>query len=121
MKTVLAFDFGASSGRAIKGVFDGKSIKYSEIHRFENIPKITRAQIKRGRGDNSPRTVSRLPGCAFAALRSGGQNLAALGTTTSQNLTAVSGSHSLAEDVNLGTVALGGLVGTLHSVHLLSF
>lgn len=38
MKTVLAFDFGASSGRAIKALFDGGKITYNEIHRFENIP-----------------------------------------------------------------------------------
>lgn len=38
MKTVLAFDFGASSGRAIKAVYDGKKITYEEIHRFENTP-----------------------------------------------------------------------------------
>lgn len=38
MKTVLAFDFGASSGRAIKAHFDGEKIIYNEIHRFENIP-----------------------------------------------------------------------------------
>lgn len=45
MKTVLAFDFGASSGRAIKAVFDGKAISYEEIHRFENTPKIVDGHV----------------------------------------------------------------------------
>lgn len=45
MKTVLAFDFGASTGRAIKATFDGKNIRYEEIHRFENIPKIVDGHV----------------------------------------------------------------------------
>ena len=35
---VLAFDYGASSGRAILGEFDGKKIEMKEIHRFLNEP-----------------------------------------------------------------------------------
>ena len=42
------------------------------------------------------------------------QNLAALSTATGKNLTAVRSSHSLAETVNLGSVATAGLIGTLH-------
>lgn len=38
MKNVLAIDFGASSGRAVIGSFDGKRIKLTEIHRFSNDP-----------------------------------------------------------------------------------
>ncbi len=37
-KRVLAFDFGASSGRAIIGEFDGKKITLREVHRFSNDP-----------------------------------------------------------------------------------
>ena len=59
---------------------------------------------------------------AVSALRSvfthafslGGQNLAALCTAAGQNLAAVGSCHSLAETMNLGTMTLGGLIGTLH-------
>ncbi len=34
----LAFDFGASSGRAMLGTFDGNKIELTEIHRFLNEP-----------------------------------------------------------------------------------
>ena len=45
------------------------------------------------------------------------QNLAASCTTASQNLAAVCGSHSLTETVDLRTMTLAGLVGTLHVVY----
>lgn len=37
-RRVLALDFGASSGRAMLGIFDGKKITLEEIHRFPNDP-----------------------------------------------------------------------------------
>ena len=37
-KRVLAFDVGASSGRAIIGCFDGDKITLEEVHRFSNDP-----------------------------------------------------------------------------------
>ncbi len=38
MKKVLAFDFGASSGRAILGTFNNGKIELEELHRFSNDP-----------------------------------------------------------------------------------
>lgn len=38
MKKILAFDFGASSGRAILAEYDSDSLTYKEVHRFENNP-----------------------------------------------------------------------------------
>jgi len=37
-KKVLAFDLGASSGRAIAGSFDGSRLTLDELHRFSNDP-----------------------------------------------------------------------------------
>ena len=37
-RQLLAFDFGASSGRAMLGRFDGERIELDEIHRFTNDP-----------------------------------------------------------------------------------
>lgn len=37
-RNVLAFDFGASGGRAMLCTFDGEQIKMQEVHRFSNDP-----------------------------------------------------------------------------------
>ena len=42
---VLAFDIGASSGRAMLGIYDGKTINYNEIHRFSNDPVMVRGTL----------------------------------------------------------------------------
>ncbi|MEF9942072.1 MAG: rhamnulokinase family protein [Lachnospiraceae bacterium] len=39
-KKVLAFDFGASGGRAMCGTFNGETIEIEELHRFSNDPVI---------------------------------------------------------------------------------
>ena len=39
-KKLLAFDYGASSGRGIIGEFDGNKITLKEVHRFSNDPVI---------------------------------------------------------------------------------
>jgi len=38
MLKLLAFDYGASSGRAILGKYDGETLQLEEIHRFTNVP-----------------------------------------------------------------------------------
>lgn len=38
MRKLLAFDFGASTGRAILGEYENEKLSYKEVHRFDNIP-----------------------------------------------------------------------------------
>ena len=49
-KRVLAFDFGASSGRAILGIFDGEKITLREVHRFANEPVSVHSTVYWDRG-----------------------------------------------------------------------
>ena len=85
------------------------------------------AKLKRERGESlihpavAPVSLMSVSSAHVACARRllGGQNLAALSTAAGQNLTAVGSSHSLTETVNLGTMTLGGLIGTLHEIHLL--
>ena len=58
--------------------------------------------------------LARIFPCVHRGGASGGQNLAASCTTAGQNLAAIGGSHSLTETVDLGTVTIAGLIGTLH-------
>ncbi len=44
-KNVLAFDFGASSGRGILGEFDGERLTLTEIHRFDNNPVLVNGTL----------------------------------------------------------------------------
>ena len=71
-------------------------------------------KIKRGGAKHRPALKPLLLLLFWQRNALGGQNLAALGTAAGENLTAVGSSHSLAETVNLGTMATAGLVGTLH-------
>ena len=43
---VLAFDLGASSGRAILGIYESGSLKVEEVHRFENTPVRTDGHLR---------------------------------------------------------------------------
>jgi rhamnulokinase len=45
MLNMLAFDYGASSGRAIVGEYDGNLLKLGEVHRFANEPVMTNGSL----------------------------------------------------------------------------
>ena len=45
MLNMLAFDYGASSGRAIAGIYDGQTLKLEELHRFANEPVLINGSL----------------------------------------------------------------------------
>ena len=45
MKKVLAFDFGASNGRALIGEITEGKIVYTEVHRFSNDPVLLNGKL----------------------------------------------------------------------------
>ena len=45
MLNMLAFDYGASSGRAIAGIYDGRTLKLEELHRFANEPVMVHGSL----------------------------------------------------------------------------
>jgi len=45
MLNMIAFDYGASSGRAIVGEYDGHLLKLGEFHRFANEPVMTNGSL----------------------------------------------------------------------------
>ena len=44
-RSVLALDFGASSGRAILATYDGTAIHLQEVHRFVNEPLLENGHL----------------------------------------------------------------------------
>jgi rhamnulokinase len=44
-KNFVAFDFGASNGRAVLGIFDGRKLRLREIHRFPNQPVMVQGTL----------------------------------------------------------------------------
>ena len=60
----LAFDLGASSGRAVLGRFDGKRIALEEVHRFENGPVRILDQLRWNVADLFTQIKTGLAACA---------------------------------------------------------
>ena len=46
LRQCLLLTLGASTGRAIRAVYDGERLKWKEIHRFDNIPAVENGHLR---------------------------------------------------------------------------
>ena len=75
---LLAFDYGASSGRAILGEFDGAKLSLSELHRFSSDPVMMNGTFTW----DFPRLFFELKKGILKAYNAGHKEIASLGIDT---------------------------------------
>lgn len=75
---VLAYDFGASSGRTILGKFDGRKVTLEELHRFSNDP----VYVKDALYWDTLRLFYEIKQGLLKAKHSGNRNISSLGIDT---------------------------------------
>ena len=75
---LLAFDYGASSGRAILGEFDGSRLTLSELHRFSSDPVMMNGTFTW----DFPRLFFELKKGILKALQAGHKDIAGIGIDT---------------------------------------
>lgn len=78
MLKLLAFDFGASSGRAMLGRYDGKTMQLDEMHRFVNEPVSIHGSLYW----DVLRLFHEMKQGIFKCVKSGDGDLAGIGTDT---------------------------------------
>lgn len=78
MLKLLAFDYGASSGRAILGNFDGNKIYLNEVHRFTNDPVMVNGTFHW----DILRLFHEMKQSIFKCVKSGNKDIAGMGTDT---------------------------------------
>ncbi|MGE5615029.1 MAG: rhamnulokinase [Bacillota bacterium] len=78
MLKLLAFDYGASSGRAILGKYDGERLVLSEVHRFPNNPVMVSGSLYW----DVLRLFQEMKNGILSCVRSGDGDISSIGTDT---------------------------------------
>jgi len=78
MLKLLAFDYGASSGRAILGKFDGEKLALDEVHRFSNDPVMIRGSLYW----DILRLFHEMKQAILKCVKNGDKDIAGIGTDT---------------------------------------